>query len=194
MISGTRSERYTVTEDGTTIYCSTVEVARIACGNQSIGQQDIDMPAEAQRNLEHWLKIIGVAVTVAGLLAGTDQFTRTQAVEAARPFLEKTLRWCEEAVEVAAGIAIYGRDSVLPSASPVPTVRRVDRFWSLYWGVMGMVENEQITKAMIAFGDGLNSAAAAGSDGGRSLDIAHACRSEMARDWSPVWRSGTPSS
>ena len=145
------------------------------------------MAAQSTGTLEHWLKIAGVALTLAGLLAGTYQFTRNQAVEAARPFLERKLRWCEEAVEVAAGIAVYGRDSTAPAVSPSPPVRRVDRFWALYWGVMGMVESRDITDAMVAFGEGLKSGAA-DSDRVRSLDIAHACRTEMASNWSPVWR------
>ena len=145
------------------------------------------MPAEAPSTLERWLKIAGVAVTLAGLLAGTYQFARNQAIEAARPFLERKLKWCEEAVEVAAGIAVHGRDSTATTTAPAPSVRRVDRFWALYWGVMGMVENQDITDAMVAFGNGLKSGTA-DSDTGRALAIAHACRSEMARDWSPAWR------
>ena len=145
------------------------------------------MPAEAPSTVEHWLKIAGVAVTLVGLLAGTYQFTRNQAIEAARPFLERKLKWCEEAVEVAAGIAAHGRDSTATTTTPAPSVRRVDRFWALYWGVMGMVENQDITDAMVAFGDGLKSGAA-DSDTSRALAIAHACRNEMARAWSPAWR------
>ncbi len=144
------------------------------------------MPAEAPSTLEHWLKIFGVALTLVGLLAGTYQFTRNQAVEAARPFLERKLRWCEEAVEVAAGVAIHGRDSSVPAVAPAPSIRRVDRFWALYWGVMGIVENQDVTDAMVAFGDGLKSGTPE-SDKSRALAIARACRREMARDWSPVW-------
>jgi hypothetical protein len=122
-----------------------------------------------------------------GLLAGAYQFTRNQAVEAARPFLERKLKWCEEAVEVAAGIAIHGRDSMLPANALNPPVHRVERFWALYWGVMGMVESQDVTSAMIAFGEGLKSGEA-NADSASALAIAHACRNEMARDWSPVWK------
>jgi len=145
------------------------------------------MNSKAPGTLEHWLKISGVAVTLVGLLAGTYQFARNQAVEAARPFLERKLKWCEEAVEVAAGIAVYGRDSALPETATNLAVRRVDRFWTLYWGVMGMVENQEITDAMVAFGNGLKSSTSE-PDNPRALALAHACRNEMARDWSPVWR------
>ena len=78
------------------------------------------MPAEAPSAMEHSLKIAGVTITLVGLLAGTYQFTRNQAIEAARPFLERKLKWCEEAVEVAAGIAVHGRDSTAITAVPPP--------------------------------------------------------------------------
>jgi hypothetical protein len=142
--------------------------------------------ADSPNALERWLKIAGIALTLFGLLAGAYQFTRNQAVEAARPFLERKLKWCEEVVEVASGIAIYGRESTLPAAAPAPSALRVQRFWSMYWGVMGMVESEEVTKAMIAFGEGLKTDST--PDRSNALAIAHACRTEMARDWSPVWR------
>ena len=144
------------------------------------------MPTDTANTLEHWLKIGALALTLAGLLAGTYQFTRNQAVEAARPFLERKLKWCEEAVEVAAGIAVHGRESMLPPAASGATAKSVDRFWAMYWGVMGMVEAQEITDAMVTFGRGLKTEAAE-SDGTRALAIAHACRSEMARGWSPAW-------
>jgi hypothetical protein len=144
------------------------------------------MATDAPNALERWLRIAGVTLTLAGLLAGAYQFTRNQAVEAARPFLERKLKWCEEVVEVAAGIAIFGRASSFPAVAPAPSVLRVQRFWAMYWGVMGMVESEEVTKAMVSFGKGLSRDPA--SDSTNALTIAHSCRTEMARDWSPVWK------
>lgn len=144
------------------------------------------MSTDTSNTLEHWLKVAGIVLTLAGLLVGGYQFTRNQAVDAARPFLERKLKWCEEAVEVAAGIATLGRESMLPSVTTGQSIRRTERFWVLYWGVMGMVENQEITDAMVAFGTNLKSGEA-GHDASLALDIAHACRSEMARSWSPVW-------
>lgn len=51
---------------------------------------------------------------------------------------------------------------------------------------MGMVENQDVIKAMVEFGNGLNTSDTSG-DRGRALAIAHACRREMAHDWSPIW-------
>ena len=142
--------------------------------------------ADGDSMLERSLKIFGASLTLIGILAGLYQFSRTQAIGAARPFLEKKLKWCEEAVETAAGIAIHGRDSMLaPEGGGRPT-RRVDRFFALYWGVMGMVENQAVIDAMIGFSDGLKTPDTDG-DKGRSLAIARACRQEMAHDWSPIW-------
>jgi hypothetical protein len=140
----------------------------------------------ASKTPEQWLKVSALALTFAGLLAGTYQFMRNQSVEAARPFLEQKLKWCEEAVEVAAGIAVYGRESMLPPVQSRAATKRVDRFWAMYWGVMGMVEAEEIVDAMIEFGSGLKTPEDK-SDGMRALAIAHACRMDMARSWSPAW-------
>lgn len=144
------------------------------------------MSAETSSAVERWLKIAGIALTFIGLLAGVYQFARTESVAAARPFLERKLKWCEEAVEVAAGIAVYGRESLLPTDGASSRIRRVDRFWALYWGSMGMVESQEVTAAMVAFGEALKSGTAS-SDNTKALAIAHACRSEMARDWSSAW-------
>ena len=129
--------------------------------------------------LENRLKIFSIVVAVAGLLFGILQFGSTQAVEAAKPYLEQKLKWCEEAIETAAVIATHASGS---------ESEKEQRFWELYWGVMGLVENDEVVGAMVAFGNGLN---------GKlpenrllrdlSLDIAHACRSEMSKDWSPIW-------
>ena len=144
------------------------------------------MATDAPSALERWLRIAGVTLTLAGLVAGAYQFTRNQAVDAARPFLERKLKWCEEVVEVASGIGIYGRASSLPAVAPAPAVLRVQRFWAMYWGVMGMVESDEVVKAMKSFGTGLS--ADSSSDKTNALTLAHACRMEMARDWSPAWK------
>jgi len=47
------------------------------------------MPDPQTSPLERWLKIVGVALTLIGIVAGLYQFSRTQAIGAAKPFLEK---------------------------------------------------------------------------------------------------------
>jgi hypothetical protein len=128
--------------------------------------------------LKPTLAVLGTVLGICTLLFSGLQFLRTQSVEAAKPYLERKLKWCEEAVEGAAAIAT--------ATSRDPDV--VVRFWQLYWGVMGMVENDDVTKAMIAFGRGLDASAKPSELQGLSLALAHACRAEMASSWSPLWR------
>ena len=128
--------------------------------------------------LEYWLKVVGSLLAAGSLFLGAAQFIRNQTVEAAKPYLQAKLKWCEEAVETASLIATS--DTVTPAA-------KMARFWQLYWGVMGLVENEQVTQAMIGFGNALTAKESPDILKGRSIALAHACRAEMAASWSPVW-------
>jgi hypothetical protein len=137
------------------------------------------MLTESSGKLERVLKIIGTIVTVGSLLFALAQFMISQSIEAKKPYLEKKLAWCEEATNTAAAISVRDREQVTDKEM---------RFWELYWGVMGLVENKEVTAAMIAFGKGLNGTIPEGESlRTLSLDIAHACRQELARDWSPAW-------
>jgi hypothetical protein len=100
----------------------------------------------ADTTLETRLKIIGSIVAVAGVLLAGTQFIRNQSVEAAKPYLEKKLKWCEEAVTVASFIA---------TAEPAEAEKQVQKFWQLYWGVMNLVESKAVFDAMGEFGNAL---------------------------------------
>ena len=121
------------------------------------------------------IKAFVAIVGLASLIFGIVQFLKVQAVEAEKPYLERKLAWCEEAVETAARIA---------NAQP-PDPNDVRRFWEMYWGVMGMIEGGPVTLAMVAFGNGLRGGDAQLPE--KSLAIAHACRSELSAEWSPIW-------
>jgi len=131
--------------------------------------------------LEYGLKVVGSVAALGGLLLAGAQFTRNQSVEAAKPYLERKLKWCEEAVETTAFIATS-------EAGAAAAAVKTRRFWQLYWGVMGLVENQQVTNAMIAFGGKLSAKESSSSLQGASLQLARACRQEMADSWSPIWR------
>lgn len=128
--------------------------------------------------LEYWLKVVGSILAAGSLFLGAAQFIRNQTVEAAKPYLQSKLKWCEEAVEKASEIA---------TSDPGAAAKTTARFWQLYWGVMGLVENEQVTQAMIGFGNALNAKESPDVLKARSIALAHACRAEMAASWSPVW-------
>jgi hypothetical protein len=130
--------------------------------------------------LEYWFKVVGSNIAAGSPFPGAAQFIPNQTVEAAKPYLQSKLKWCEEAVEPA---------SVIATADAAGAAAKTTaRFWPLYWGVMGLVENEQVTQAMIGFGNALSPKESADILKGRSIALAHACRSEMADSWSPVWK------
>ena len=136
-----------------------------------------------ENKLEARLKLIGVIVTVASLLFAIAQFTWNQSVEAAKPYLQKKLQWCEDAVDAASFIATA--DAATTSAATLGEKKQ--KFSQMYWGVMGMIENASVSKAMSDFNTALNN-----KDEGRmkeaSIALARACRQEMADSWSPIWK------
>ena len=137
---------------------------------------------------ENVIKGFAALVGLAGLIIGLVKFLEVQSVEAKRPYLERKLAWCEQAVETTARI----------STSADPSQKDIYRFWQMYWGVMGLIENASINSAMVDFGDGLKNQPTAeeGSNylpsylsgmRGKSVALAHACRKELSAEWSPSW-------
>ncbi len=129
------------------------------------------------------LKAITAALALCTLVWTAFSFIQLRAVEAARPYLEKKLEWCETAVQTTARLA--------NAVQMQPT--DIESFWQMYWGVMGLIEKDSITNAMIAFGKDLPAAtatsakAAPASLKSKSLALAHACRQELSLEWSPSW-------
>lgn len=139
--------------------------------------------------LDHAIKTATAVIAAIGVLAGLYQYLQTQSINAARPHLERQLAWCEEAVEKAAAIAT--------AETPSPT--DVARFWQMYWGVMGLIEDSEIERTMEAFGSALDPEMArpeapVAVEGDtvnlkrRALAIARACRQTLAREWSSAWQ------
>ena len=129
---------------------------------------------------------VAAIISLAALFFSVIQFLKVQTIEAKKPYLEKKLEWCEEAVETASKIA----------NSSTVTEGDTARFQELYWGVMGMIEKDEVTQAMKAFGKGLTSAGGFESNKTEeqmrklrllSLELAHACREELSREWSASW-------
>lgn len=128
-------------------------------------------------NWEKLAKAVGLLIAVGSLGFSLVQFAISNAIEAEKPYLEKKLAWCEEAVRAAAAISVH--------ADPVPA-DMIEKFMALHWGVMGMVEGDKITSAMWEFRSLLKNTGK--GDEGKAIAIAKACREELSADWSPVWR------
>lgn len=57
------------------------------------------------------------------------------------------------------------------------------RFWSLYWGELALVESLEVEQAMAAMGWGLNEGADSAELKQLSLRLAHACRDSLVQSW-----------
>ena len=84
-------------------------------------------------SVENWIKSFVALIGLATFLFGIVKFVQVQAVEAEKPYLERKLAWCEQAVETTAII----------STSIEPAQEDLDRFWQMYWGVMGLIERNR---------------------------------------------------
>ena len=90
------------------------------------------------------------------------------------PFFERQLEHYVEATSIASQIA---------NASPEIDTREVEnRFWQLYWGSLGMFEEEKVARAMVRFGEELKKGK---TDNLKklSLNLAHACRDSIQNQW-----------
>jgi apolipoprotein N-acyltransferase len=145
-------------------------------------------------NLETWIKALSVLGAVVAFGWGVFQFVATQdareetrRIEATKPFLERQLKLYTEATQAAATLATSKNAEELDTAN--------ERFWSLYWGELALVEDEKVEAAMVQFGRALE----AGSVGQQlqisSLALAHACRDSLAESWGvKQWRKPRPAS
>ena len=110
------------------------------------------------------------------------QFGETRRIEATKPYLERQLQLYTEAVEVTAGLAV---------ASPKERLTLEPRFWKLYWGKLALVEDEDVAGAMVRMGEILLDPEATQEQISQAaLDIAHACRNDIAEAWNvDLWRA-----
>jgi hypothetical protein len=153
---------------------------------------------------DHWLKFLSIIGAIGSFVWGVwvwqdkaekeraqarfdaARYAETRRVEAMKPFLDKQLALFTEATQVASYIA--------NAPSREGAAKQIERFWQLYWGELALVERGNVAKAMIAFGNGLNSGQPPRVLQGLALDLAHACRDELAVAWgTDAWKRASPS-
>ena len=109
-----------------------------------------------------------------------EKAAAVRKVAGMQPFLERQLKLFEEATQTASCIAV--------DPASTNTAKYTQRFWQLYWGELALVEHGPVSKAMDIFGKALDEGADPEELHFLSLDIAHACRNELAISWGePSW-------
>jgi hypothetical protein len=102
------------------------------------------------------------------------QRAKTAEVEARQPFSSRQLELYFEAVECASDIASGPWEQQGPHLAA---------FWRLYWGPLALVEDTNVSRAMIQFGKALEANASQGELKIYALELAHACRDSIAESW-----------
>lgn len=142
---------------------------------------------------DFWLKVLPLAGAAVAFIWGTFQYFANESrqaasrrIEAAKPYLERQLKVCTEALQATATIATGSDEAELAAAKKA--------FWKMYWGEMALVEDAFVEGAMVEFGEKVkNSAKGDEQLTVASLKLAHACRNSLARSWgvaeweSPHW-------
>ena len=105
------------------------------------------------------------------VLQSQNEATRLAAREA---FANKHLETCSEAARLAATIATStGKERTTATQS----------FLVLYWGPLGVVEGSDVEASMVQFGNCLDERCAESQLRKLSLDLAHACRKEVEKNF-----------
>jgi hypothetical protein len=111
--------------------------------------------------------------------------TESARLSAVQPFNAKRLDLCGEAANAAAILATgHAADGSLvpyPDAAKRQGQAAAD-FWRLYWGPLGIVEDDAIAGAMVEFGNCLQGKCDKPIQT-LSLAIAHACRNEVSKSF-----------
>lgn len=137
-------------------------------------------------------KLLKVAYLIGAAIAffwAVFQYTNTQKmqnqtrrIEATKPFLDRQLKLYTDATQAAATLATSVKDTELVQAR--------ERFWSLYWGELALVEDKQVEGAMVQFGSALSKGLTGTQLQVLSLQLAHACRDSLADSWGVTqWRN-----
>ncbi|QYY33787.1 hypothetical protein K2O51_33625 (plasmid) [Cupriavidus pinatubonensis] len=141
------------------------------------------------KNMEALAKVLTMVGATAAFFLGVFQFLATQnaqgetrRIEATRPFLDRQLKLYTEATQAAATLATSTKDEELTSAK--------EKFWSLYWGELALVEDKRVEAAMVNFGKALEKRLAVNELKILSLELAHACRDSLGESWGvKQWRN-----
>lgn len=146
------------------------------------------------RVLDVWTKRVGLIALIGGARWSVFTYVSTRATEAEntritaardsqaakresqKPFLEKRLESYAEAATVTATVA--------RSKDAKKVAQAKDRFWTLYWGPLAVVEDSGVKDAMVEFGKCLNEPSKCSQPlVFLSLAVAHQCKRSIAEEW-----------
>lgn len=126
------------------------------------------------------ISLVGSLVAAIIALQANHQATTIAAQmshfsERQKPFLQRQVELYFEIVDITSRIAN------LPESKDRSELEA--RFWILYWGQLGIVEDDLVIKQMIDFGKKLEANAGASDLKKVSIGLATACRKSLSNTW-----------
>ena len=124
-------------------------------------------------------------IALVGVPIGLWQYVEKAENEYRKPLWEKQLNYYLEATEAAAKIATLQNEQ--SDAGRTELGRAKMKFWELYYGELVVVEDGDVSQAMVNFGKCLREYEDMGCDQKRlqelSLVLAKACRGSVSKSW-----------
>ena len=150
----------------------------------TLEQQLCKTPAQQNWFLKN-VSFLTFALALIGLPIGLWQYFEKAENEYKKPLWEKQLNYYLEATRAAASIAVLLNEET--DTSKVEWQKERVRFWQLYYGELVVVEDPEVSKAMVAFGKCLRQYELSQCDQKTlkqlSLDLAQACRTSVGKSW-----------
>ena len=136
----------------------------------------------SNNSIDRIFKVIAILATLTTILIGIFNYADKKESEFRKAFWEKRFEFYEEVTDLAPTIAITkDLDSVKDERQ---------KFWTLYWGKLSMIEDQAVLNAMVNYGDDLYNQEEFGhtSSGLEQLSyfLARACRNSLKETWEPV--------
>ena len=132
-------------------------------------------------SIDRVFKIFATIATLATVLVGIINYADKKENEFKKVFWEKRFEFYEEATVLTATIAIA------KDLDSVQSERQ--KFWTLYWGKLSMIEDQDVKDAMVNYGDSLEKQEKLGHIESNlknlSYSLARACRNSLKKTWEP---------
>ncbi len=128
------------------------------------------------KKIEFTLKVFGVLAVIIGGTVGLWKYFDAAEKDFRKPYWERQIALYFDATAAAGTLASATEGAERDAAEA--------KFWQLYYGPLALVEDLQVEKAMVAFGNCLLEDCTQRELQRASLALAHACRESLGDSWS----------
>jgi hypothetical protein len=141
-------------------------------GPLSLKREQADFWDIAFKGIGGFVAVAGSALALSKYFDEKSKENRAALIEAQKPFYTKRQEIYYELVSATSTIANRVRDDPIRDQAQI-------QFWQLSWGVVPMVADEQVAKAIDIFTDAFTTSEDGQLLRNKSMDLARACRKSL---------------